>query len=102
MRDGMLRCPVCGYDAHRTNIEDAVAAHGRLVEDRRVLRAKLEKVAKWLDKNADRCEQAALRYQDDFPSLADASTADAKNYQATARDVRSVLPAPPAVEGVRT
>lgn len=54
------------------------------------LRAKLEKVAAWLDRLAEDSERRAKDTR--FESLSKASAADAKNYRATAADIRSVLP----------
>lgn len=54
------------------------------------LRAKLRKVASWLDKLAHAAEKAAKDTR--FSSLAEAQEADAKNYRAVISDIRTVLP----------
>lgn len=54
------------------------------------LRAKLGKVANWLDRLATAAERAAKDTR--FASLAEAQAADAKNYRATIKDIMSVLP----------
>ena len=51
---------------------------------------KLTKVAEWLDRLADGAERSA-KTSERFPSLHDANLADAKNYRATAADIRTVL-----------
>lgn len=54
------------------------------------LRAKLGKVANWLDRLATAAERAAKDTR--FASLSEAQAADAKNYRATIKDIMTVLP----------
>lgn len=49
----------------------------------------LEKVAAWLDRLAYSSEQQATASR--FVTLTDACTADAKNYRATAKDIRTAI-----------
>jgi len=53
------------------------------------LLAKCEKTIAWLDRLAAAAEQAAK--DDRFLSLQEARLADAKNYRATANDIRAVV-----------
>lgn len=54
------------------------------------MRAKLSKLAAWLDRLGCQSEKQAETSRN-FSSLADACRADAKNYRATAADIRKVL-----------
>jgi hypothetical protein len=63
-------------------IVTACNAHGDLV-------AKLDQVASWLERLAADSEQQAKDTR--FSSLAEACAADAKNYRATAKDIRAAL-----------
>lgn len=50
---------------------------------------KCKKIVSWLDKLADQSEESAKDRR--FVSLSDAHQADAKNYRATADDIRAVI-----------
>lgn len=54
------------------------------------LLAKCEKIVAWLDRNAAVSEQESEK-ENRFLSLKDARLADAKNYRATADDIRTVI-----------
>lgn len=53
------------------------------------MHAKLDKIATWLEANAKRNEESAKTCN--FESLKQAYIADAKNYRATAKDIRKLL-----------
>ena len=63
----------------------------RLTEERDRLATALREVIRWLDMIAEKSEQQA-RYTT-FETLRDAWIADAKNYRATAKDLRATLQA---------
>ena len=65
-------------------------ANARLIAQAPAMAEKLDKVATWLERLAESAEQAAINHRE-FQSLAEAERADAKNYRATAKDVRRVL-----------
>lgn len=70
---------------------------GRLHPDARLiaaapeLLAKCEKVVSWLDRMSESSEREAAKHTEQFPSLSEAFAAEAKNYRATAKDIRSVI-----------
>jgi hypothetical protein len=70
------------------------ADRGELLVEKNVeikrLRAKLWKVAAWLEGQVTQNEQAAQTCR--FESLRDAYVADAKNYRAIIKDIKTVLP----------
>ena len=68
------------------------------IEDREVatlaasapnLLTKLDKVATWLEGLADKCEKAAA--ESPFITIKEACKADARNYAATAKDIRAAI-----------
>jgi len=65
-------------------------SNARLIAVAPLLLAKCEKIVAWLDRNAAKEEQAAAK-EHQFISLKDARLADAKNYRATAADIRAVI-----------
>lgn len=52
--------------------------------------AKLQKVCKWLDKNAEVAEKQARESR--FITIREGAEHDAKNYRAIAKDLRTALP----------
>ena len=62
-----------------------------LTEENKRLRAKLEKVAAWLDRLAAQSDSEAALNTGRFDGLAEANRADARNWRASAADIRSVL-----------
>jgi hypothetical protein len=54
------------------------------------MRTKLDKIATWLEGNAARREQHAKECAR-FQSIADEYLAEARNYRATAKDIRKLL-----------
>jgi hypothetical protein len=62
----------------------------RLRKEHAAMRAKLEKVAAYCDRLAERAEANAKDSR--FISLAKANEADAKNWRATAMDIRTAIP----------
>jgi hypothetical protein len=70
-------------------IMDADVPHRLKAENVR-LHAALQRVITWLDGLAKQSEQQA-KTSDQFPSLAEACKADAKNYRATADNLRKAL-----------
>ena len=65
-------------------------ANARLIAAAPEMHAKLEKLATWIESNAGVHEKYAANCRD-FPSIVESSLADAKNYRATAKDIRKLL-----------
>ena len=65
-------------------------ANARLIAVAPELLGKCEKVVAWLDRLASHAEANAAK-NDRFPSLKEAEIADAKNYRASAKDIRAVI-----------
>jgi DNA repair exonuclease SbcCD ATPase subunit len=73
--------------------EERDAARARIAE----LEQALNKVATWLENNADKLEHDASILSR-FPSLADNANADAKNFRGTAASIRKHLPRTSSVD----
>lgn len=66
------------------------ALNARLIAAAPAMYQKLDKLATWLERNAEIMREAASRHGR-FQSIADDELANAKNYEATARDIRQLL-----------
>ncbi len=65
-------------------------ANAHLIITAAALLAKCEKIVAWLDRLANHAE-ANVAKNDRFPALREAEIADAKNYRASAKDIRTVI-----------
>lgn len=79
------------YSSHGGCIADWIGsrANARLIAQAPAMLAKLEKLAEYMDRLAAHDEQQATDLR--FPSLARSASRDAKNWRATAADVRTVI-----------
>ncbi|KKL85718.1 hypothetical protein LCGC14_1951910 [marine sediment metagenome] len=82
----------CSIVSLRANgpTNETCAANACLIATAPALLAKCEKVIAWLDWLANHAESRAAK-NDRFPSLKETEIADAKNYRATANDIRAVV-----------
>lgn len=82
-------CDICSIDAKGITEEQRANAH--LIAAAPELYAKLEKFRNWMTRLADQNHEMAKSYRGRFDHLADACAGDAKNYNATASDIDSLL-----------
>lgn len=78
-------------EATENRVIDAEFAATEAKHDNMRLRTALNKTIAWLDRLATQSDAQAKNNRGRFDSLADACAADAKNYRATAADLRSVV-----------